>query len=398
MRFEYDNALFESDERVAAGEFSLIFGYSNPAVQTRYLEYQSDRDLPGVIVTLRMVSLYIFPVWLAVGAVLSQIIPNYSWLQFALAPSLHQALVYCMTLLWARGILDLYWKRFLVVDALLVTWIISASFGLGDSLFPRCCGNLVALEEYYGRDAHSVLQWTLLCFASFHLALPFTMGLGVVELCMTVALLMCYFVTTVYVYDSALATGVLTMSILPMWGLLFFFPTLTREEMQRQDFQRKLFFDQQTKALEAANKSKIDEDGVLTITDEFVTKMDTMITDGSLREVYFKAGSTDPDESRAARAQLSYFLTCMDRMTSSPTSSSTNDSSAAGKQVLRRLKTAGTALRIADRWFNKLKLDEHEDKVSQRLQVQYLLRFVHSLTLRLTLFTREPCLQGSWLD
>jgi hypothetical protein len=163
------------------------------------------------------------------------------------------------------------------------------------------------------------------------------------------------FIICVYKPSAGLQTDFVTellaVGLIPMFSLLVLFPAWVQEDLQRKDFQRALFFEKQAKELKAQEV----QGGA--VTTDFAAKMDSMITDGSLREVYFKAGSADEAESTAAKAQLSYFLMCMDQMNSPRSDDSVNS-----RQVLRRLKTAGTALRIADRWWNKMKLNEHQDK------------------------------------
>jgi hypothetical protein len=356
-KYHDDSALFQSDDIDADAEFSIIFGFSDPLVQRRYLEYKRDRVLPGVITTLRLSIVCILAVWIGIGIVLSQAIQNYSLLQFALIPLIYWTMVYLLTFCWERGILDLSWERQLIILLVAGCCIIGSGFG---SLGWREEGNAAAVIQYYGPDpmpGKMMLQWQGVTFPLFFIVFGFVTQLGVSSLVTLSVLLLGFFAACVHTspgLQTDIVTLILSWGIIPIFSLLVTFPAWIQEEQRRTDFLRVLFFDKQTKALKAQEA----KGGA--VTTNFAAKMDSMITDGSLREVYFRAGSADEAESKAAQAQLSYFLMCMDQMTSSQ-SSSTGDSAKA-EQVLRRLKTAGTALRIADRWFSKLKFNEHQDK------------------------------------
>jgi hypothetical protein len=159
------NLLFRSASNGGDGvdgdaKFSIIFGFSDPLAQHRYLEYKRDRLLPGVIRTTRLAITFILSIWIGLGIFLAQAIRNYSLLQFALPSLIWFPAIYLWTIhAWERGIFVLNWEHQYVALCIISCAVISISTGQG-----WAGHNYGAMADYYGNKelANTMLMWILL--------------------------------------------------------------------------------------------------------------------------------------------------------------------------------------------------------------------------------------------
>jgi hypothetical protein len=210
-------ALFSTDEQISdTGKSSIIFGYSDQAVQQSFLKYKKDLVLPGVIKTIQLVMAIIVPIWFAVGGVWCWVLGkyDYSWLQFALGTTLSACANLLFSSLWKRGILDLYWEFQIVV--LMCLSCIMTTIGQGMGLFGS--HNFEVLKVYYNYSQHGqhdcqhgqhdytlalhiALQWMVFATVVFFLFFGYVLKIGI--RCVLLLNLLLFSYACFVVYGSA---------------------------------------------------------------------------------------------------------------------------------------------------------------------------------------------------
>jgi hypothetical protein len=350
-----------------------VLGFKDPIMQRRYDDYLTRENLPLACDILLFYCFILFLSWALFGAVQTFIVPGYSFL-------FHTGPCFCIILLdlivvclWKRGILDVYWQ-----------WIIVLLFVASSTVAIITCGsgeNLMAMQNYLTREsqhdgksaAHIFFQWLEVPLIVVHWVLAASVKINFKHMVVLYVLSSVQFLSYIYGYGmntELVVEFVIVSSLGWVFGVTFLTGAYYHEKAQQSQFLRLNELEERVTTLhhrssrlahlQRASVTQL-EVGVMTDT------MDSMVTDGVLREVYYKANSSDPAEAQAAQAQLKYFLKCVDNVLA--TTAATAKSPAKASQdtpevrVMRRLQTAGTALRIADQWFNKLRLSEYEERV-----------------------------------